>query len=541
MTMKRFLWSAGSTAVALALLGCMRAATASSADGTSAQRAAQVPRLIVFITVDQLRGDMLDRYSKDLRYGYARLMKGGAWFVNGYQDHANTETAPGHASTMSGRFPRGTGIFSNATGVNTRDYPMIEVRQPQPGASPDRFVGTTLFDWLKASNSAARALSVSRKDRGAILPIGKSRTDVYWYAPEGAFTTSTYYRDSLPGWVRAFNARRIPQSYAGKQWALSRDPKTYTEPDTVAEENNGRSYFPFQISDDTARATAQLAGTPVLDSITALFALEGVNRMGLGTGPHTDLLAVSFSSTDGVGHAYGPDSREAHENEIRLDETLGWFLDSLFALRGERNILIALTADHGVQPIPALARRRGEATGNQGLIVSLAPVVASIRAGLAAAGADTMAFVYEGELVAVNREALGAAKLNPDSILDAFKRGALAVPGVARVDRLRDMYRANHTSDPIARRWAHQVLEDAPYDLVITLTRYSYWYRATATHGSPYDQDAHVPIIFYGPQVKPGRYTQFARTVDMAPTLARIAGVPPTEKLDGVPLTQAIR
>jgi predicted AlkP superfamily pyrophosphatase or phosphodiesterase len=539
--MKRFLWSAGSSVAVLALFGCMRAATAASTTGTPPQQSAQAPRLVVFITVDQLRGDMLDRYSKDLRYGYARLMKGGAWFVNGYQDHANTETAPGHASTMSGRFPRSTGIFSNATGVNTRDYPMIEVRQPQPGASPDRFVGTTLFDWIKAKTPATRALSVSRKDRGAILPIGKAKADVYWYAPEGAFTTSTYYRDSLPGWVRAFNARRLPHSYAGKQWALSRDAATYTEPDTVAEENGGRSFFPFQISPDTARATGQLAGTPAIDSITALFALEGVKSMGLGTGPQTDVLAVSFSATDAVGHTYGPDSREAHENEIRLDETLGWFLDSLFALRGEQNILIALTADHGVQPIPELARRRGEATGNQGLIVSLAPVVASIRAGLAAVGVDTMAFVYEGELAAVNREALSAAKLNPDSVLDAFKRGALAVPGVARVDRLRDMYRANHTRDPIARRWAHQVLENAPYDLVITLTRYSYWYRATATHGSPYDQDAHVPIMFYGSQVKPGRYTTFARTVDMAPTLARIIGVTPTEKLDGVPLTQAIR
>ena len=539
--MKRFVWSVGSSAAVLALFGCMRAATAASTTAALPPQSVQPPRLVVFITVDQLRGDMLDRYSKDLRYGYARLMKGGAWFVNGYQDHANTETAPGHASVLSGRFPRSTGIFSNSAGVNTGDYPMIAVRQPQPGASPDRFIGTTLFDWLRAKNPATRALSVSRKDRGAILPIGKSKTDVYWYAPEGSFTTSTYYRDTLPAWVSEFNARRIPHSYAGKQWTLSRDPKTYVEPDTVAEENNGRSYFPFQISPDTARATGQLAGVPAIDSITALFALEGAKRLGLGTGPQTDILAVSFSATDAVGHAYGPDSREMHENEIRLDETIGWFLDSLFALRGEQNILIALTGDHGVQPIPELARRRGEATGNQGLIVSLAPVVASLRAGLAAAGADTMAFVYDGELVAVKRETLRAARIDPDSILDAFKRAALGVPGVARVDRVRDVYRANHARDPIARRWSHQVLEDAPVDFVITLTRYSYWYRATATHGSPYDQDAHVPIIFYGPQIKPGRYMPFARTVDIAPTLARIVGVQPTEKLDGVPLTQAIR
>lgn len=538
--MKHTLWSVGPSIAVLGVLGCMRAATAASTPGVEAQQSAVPPKLVVFITIDQLRGDMLDRYSKDLRFGYARLMK-GAWFVNGYQDHANTETAPGHASTLSGRFPRSTGIFSNSAGVNTPDYPMIAVRQPQPGASPHRFIGTTLFDWIRAKTPASRALSVSRKDRGAILPIGKSKSDVYWYAPEGSFTTSTYYRDTLPPWVTEFNARRIPHSYAGRQWTLSRDPSTYTQPDSVPEENGGRSVFPFQLSPDTVRATGQVAGMPAMDSITALFALQGVRSMGLGAGPHTDILAVSFSATDAVGHAYGPDSREAHENEIRLDETLGWFLDSLFAMRGEQNIIVALTADHGVQPIPELARRRGEATGNQGLVVSLVPVVASVRAGLASVGVDTMAFVHDGELVAVNREILRASKLNADSILESFKRSALAVPGVARVDRVRDIYRANHARDPVARRWAHQVLETAPIDLVITLTRYSYWYRATATHGSPYDQDAHVPIIFYGAGIKPGRYTTFARTVDMAPTLARILGVTPAEQLDGVPLTQAIR
>jgi predicted AlkP superfamily pyrophosphatase or phosphodiesterase len=526
-------------AALLASLGCMRA-TATLDGAPTTQSATAAPKLVVFITVDQLRGDMLQRYSRDLRHGYARLMR-GAWFVNGFQDHANTETAPGHASTLSGRFPRSTGIFSNSAGVNTRDYPMIGVRQTQPGASPDRFIGSTLFDWMKAKDPTTRVLSVSRKDRGAILPIGKSKSDVYWYAPEGSFTTSTYYRDTLPTWVTEFNARRLPHRYAGKQWTLSRDPSTYSEPDTVTEENNGRSYFPYQISADTARATGVVTNMPAIDSITALFALEGVRRMELGAGTRTDLLAVSFSATDAVGHLYGPDSREAHENEIRLDETLGWFLDSLFAMRGEQNVLIALTGDHGVQPIPALARRRGEATGNQGLIVSLASLDTAMKTSLVAAGVDPNAFVYEGELASVNRDLLRAAKLNPDSILDVFRREALKVPGVARVDRLRDMYRADFATDPIARRWAHQVAETAPVDLVITLTRYSYWYRATATHGSPYDQDAHVPIIFSGPWVKPGRYTEFARTVDMAPTLAQMIGVRPTERLDGVVLMNAVR
>ena len=514
----------------------------------SAQQPSAAPRLLVFITVDQLRGDMLDRYSKDLSRGYATLMR-GAWFVNGFQDHAITETAPGHASTMSGRFPRSTGIIENAAGVNDPQYPVIGAPR-EPGASPRRFQGSTLFDWLAAKDNRTRALSVSRKDRGAILPIGRAKQHVYWYSTTtGLITTSTYYRDTLPSWVKAFNARRIPQSYAGKQWALSHPSSFYSEPDTVAEENNGRSYFPIQLPEmsDSVRLTSNFTGTPASDSLTALFALEGVRQLELGMGPETDILAVSFSTTDAVGHTYGPDSREAHENEIRLDETIGWFMDSLFAMRNRNTILFAVTGDHGVSPIPALARRLGLATDDQGVVVpAIGEVIAETRAGIAAAGGDSSAFMFDAPLVGIDRARLGGAgptrgtPLKADSILDAFRREALRVRGIARVDYMRDIRKADFAADPIARRWNNHVGNNPVVDLVITLTRYSYWYRATATHGSPYDQDASVPIIFYGPWAKPGRYTEFARTVDMAPTLAQMLRVKPTEKLDGVVLMNAI-
>ena len=128
-----------------------------------------------------------------------------------------------------------------------------------------------------------------------------------------------------------------------------------------------------------------------------------------------------------------------------------------------------------------------------------------------------------------------------DHDLRVFRTEALAVPGVARVDWIKDLRRANHQRDPIARRWSHHVPVTSDVEMVITLTPYSYWYRSVATHGSPYDLDAHVPIMFYGAPFKPGRYTQFARTVDMGPTLAKVVGVTPTEKLDGVVLTPALK
>jgi len=160
------------------------------------------PRLVVVITVDQLRPDYLERYRPQLKGGFAMLLKEGAFFSDAYQDHAVTETAPGHSTILSGRWPAHTGITRNIAGVQDPAARLIGVNGP--GASPTRFRGSEFFDWLKAADPGARALSISGKDRGAILPIGRAKEQVYWYVG-GYFTTSRYYADSLPTWVRALN------------------------------------------------------------------------------------------------------------------------------------------------------------------------------------------------------------------------------------------------------------------------------------------------------------------------------------------------
>src|SRR5712664_4536254 len=175
------------------------------------------PRLIVVITVDQLRPDYLDRYRPQLKGGFATLLRTGATFDSAYQDHAVAETAPGHSTILSGRWPAHTGIVRNTEGVQDSTAPLLGARDP--GASPRRFRGTALFDWLKTTDPNARALSVSRKDRGAILTVGQAKEQVYWYAA-GLFTTSSYYADSLPSWVQAFNAQRLPFKAAGWKWTL---------------------------------------------------------------------------------------------------------------------------------------------------------------------------------------------------------------------------------------------------------------------------------------------------------------------------------
>src|SRR5438067_1081989 len=222
------------------------------------------PKLVVVITVDQLRPDYLNRWKTQLTDGLAQLMTEGAVFTEGYQDHAITETAPGHSTILSGLWPAHTGIIRNAQGVQDSEAPLIGTSGP--GASPRRFRGTTLFDWLKASDPSARALSVSRKDRGAILPLGQSKQQVFWYQ-SGLFTTSRYYADTLPSWVQAFNARRLPFKAANTTWALLLPDSAYKETDNEVWENGGTNVvFPHRLPADSVLAAAAVAGVPAMDS-----------------------------------------------------------------------------------------------------------------------------------------------------------------------------------------------------------------------------------------------------------------------------------
>ncbi|MGH7615670.1 MAG: alkaline phosphatase family protein, partial [Gemmatimonadaceae bacterium] len=459
-------------------------------------------------------------------------------YTDAQQDHSITETAPGHSVTMSGRFPAHTGIIANAYGVGDAEFPLVG--GGGPGASPVRFRGTTLTDWIRSKDPRSRALSISRKDRGAILPIGRSKQSVFWYATDGRFTTSAYYADSLPTWLNRFNAKKIPQSYAGKVWDLLLPANRYPEPDDVPQENfGGASTMPHGFPEDPVQAARLFTEFPAMDSLIAQCALSGVTGMDLGRGPQTDILAISFSTTDAVGHRFGPDSRELHDQIVRLDRYFGLFVDSLYKLRDSSRIAFALTADHGVAPYPELRAAREHKKAQR---VDVYPLMDEVHARLQAARVDTNAIVLDEGMLTLDRPALANGGLSHDSVLHAIAVNLRKIDGIGRVDLVRDLPRADTTRDAVARRWLHMLPSDSRAELVMSLAPYAYYAGVEmATHGTPNDYDSHVPEIFYGPWFIAGHYRQRSTVADMAPTLAAIAEVVPTEPIDGRAHLDAIR
>jgi len=508
------------------------------------------PTLVVVITVDQLRPDYLAQWRPQLTDGFARLLRSGAVFDSAFQDHAISETAVGHAVLLAGRHPSSTGIVMNELGVQDSTAPLVA--GIGTGASPVRFRGTVLMDWLKAASPQARGLSVSRKDRAAILPMGRTREEVYWDG-RGVMTTSTHYARDLPPWVRAFNARRIPQHAAGSAWELLLPARAYAEPDSQPWENGGEDVvFPHAWRADSTTGVAAFLRSPAVDAYTLAFALEGVNTLGLGRGPAIDLLAISLSATDYIGHAYGPGSREMHDQIVRLDRALGAFLDSLFRLRDSSAVVIALTADHGVTPPLEYSRAvNGLDVGGLELNTFGRAMDSALtqRFGPAAGPPGPWASSEKG-LVLIRRRALTARGVNVDSLVALWRAAAGWSPWVARIDTRATLAAADTARDAVARRWRHLLPPDWEAELMITLRPGCLWLpywttspwsaRVVADHGQPSDDDTHVPLVLWGTGVRAGRISGRVGIVDLAPTLARLAGVRPLEPLDGRVLAEAL-
>ncbi len=495
--------------------------------------------LIVLVVVDQMRADYLARFARQWTGGFSRIYRSGTVFEHGAQDHAATETAPGHATLLSGRYPAHTGIVLNSRGVQDADAPLAG-RSSAEGASPRRFRGTTLVDWMLARDPDTRVLSVSRKDRGAIFPIGRAKVPVYWF-DAGAFTTSRYYADSLPAWVQAFNQRgsvdRLAQG--DPTWSLLLPDSAYAEPDSEPFENGGADYaFPHRFPTARAAAVAQIARFPWMDSLTLAFALEGVRALGLGRRTGPDLLSMSLSTTDAVGHAFGPDSRELHDQLLHVDRWLGQFLDSLTHLIGNDHVLLVLTGDHGVTPIPeynVTVRHRPGGRVWLGWVARSAGLALRERLG------RDFGLDFDSGLLSADVASLQASGIDVDSLAQALASEAGRLPGVARVYTPRTLARAPR-SDRSAELWRRLLPADYGW-LFCAVTAEGYVWsggQLGAEHSSANREDIEVPIAFLGPGIPARLVERPASTVDIAPTLAALLGLSLAEPVDGRVLREVV-
>lgn len=493
--------------------------------------------LVVLIAVDQMRADYLSRFASQWTGGFARIYRGGTVFEHGEQDHAATETAPGHSTMLSGRYPTHTGVALNALGVQDRESPALGAKDTI-GASPRRFRGTTLYDWMLAKDPEARVLSVSRKDRAAIFPIGRARGAVYWLYG-GGFTTSRYYADTLPSWVVDFNARHGVEHLAGITWNLLLPDSAYAEPDSFAFENGGSDFtFPHRIAGTPGAAARSLNQSPWIDSLTLAFALEGVRTMQLGARGRPDLLSISLSTTDAIGHAFGPDSREIHDHLLHVDRWLGQFLDSLAHLVPAASTVLALTGDHGVSSLPEYAVLvRHERAGR----VSLRGVARSARIALERRWQTPFTLDADGGLLVADVEALRARGVDVDSLATALASEAARLPGVAQVYTPKMLAQAP-SSDRHAVLWRRLLPSDFGW-LICAATVPGYVWSGgglDAEHGSANPDDIAVPIAFYGAGIHAQHIARPASTVDIGPTLAALISVAPTEPVDGHVLEEVL-
>lgn len=492
------------------------------------------PRLVVLISVDQLRADLVERYAPAFSGGFKRLLDQGFRFTQASHAHANTETAVGHATLSTGVFPSRSGIVANnwslkdgagwqdMYAVEDLDSPIVGVPD-MPGRSPRNLLRGGLADWVLQADPEARVASISGKDRAAITLAGKTRAQVYWLAPSvGRFVTSTYYRDAYPDWVEQFNQDVLPGLLADTVWSdeVPQSMRHLARDDAAPYESDGvHTTFPHLASQETTpeRRVAWLLAKPFSDRAVSHFALEAIDQLELGQRGHLDMLALSFSSTDYVGHAFGPMSQEQLDNLVRLDHELGTLFEYLDEHVGRGRWVAALSADHGVLTMPEYLLATGEGAER----IDARQRVGALRKAVEDAGAagGDPSEVARRLARLVEERGLVAAAYTEDDLTLTQAPDSFAV-------LFRNSYYPGRAGGYLSAYGVE--IRFGYHDLVSG--------RTGTSHGTPYWNDRHVPFMLLGADVRPGQADGAVYTVDVAPTLAALVGVPVPDDLDGKPV-----
>ncbi|PIQ22041.1 MAG: alkaline phosphatase family protein [Cytophagales bacterium CG18_big_fil_WC_8_21_14_2_50_42_9] len=518
------------------------------------------PKLVVGIVVDQMRYDYLyrywDKYGND---GFKRLIQDGFSYENAHYNYVPTYTGPGHASIYTGTTPAIHGIIGNnwydrATGKDvycTDDKTVQSVGSTSVWGkmSPANLITTTITDQLRlATNMQSKVIGVCIKDRGSILPAGHAANAAYWYdGTNGAWITSTYYLQELPQWVQEFNNRKLPDKYLSQPWTTLLPLAQYTEStsDDNAFENKfsaeQRPVFPHDLPKLKGNSWDIIRSTPFGNTLTKDFAMAAVRAENLGKGTNTDFLALSFSSTDYVGHQFGPNSIEAEDTYLRLDKDLGEFLKFLDAYVGKNDYLVFLSADHGAAHAPAYANSVKLPVGT----LSGKVIQDSLETFLSKQyGTGNWVTTYMNYQVYLNHALIESKKINMAEMQEKVANYLLRFDGVLKTTTTADLNKMQpeYGLEGLMQRG---YLRRRSGDVLVTLL--PGWFEGNngkeskgTTHGTAFAYDTHVPILWYGWQVKKGASAERVSITDIAPTLAQWLHIMEPNGTTGHPLRQVL-
>jgi predicted AlkP superfamily pyrophosphatase or phosphodiesterase len=515
------------TGVVLLLAAASLAAQTAAPKPPVPARAAK-PKLVLLVVVDQFRSDYLTRFRPQYSAGLARLLERGAVFTNNFLEHVPTVTGVGHSVTLSGAMPSVSGIAANewfdreagkqVTCVTDDSTELLGGGPNRKGASPWRLLVSTVGDEMKmASRGRTRVYGISLKDRAAILPGGRMADGAFWFDPgTGNFVSSTYYFPELPAWAREFNGSRAVDRFLGQEWVPFR--KLPAAP--------GKAYYDG------------LERTPWGNDIVTMLAERAIESAKLGQGEATDLLAVSFSSNDRVGHSAGPDSDEVRDLAVETDRTLGRFFQFVDSKVGLDKTLVVFTADHGVPALPEFAAK-GRLPGGRLQEKSVAEVIEKTLA--ARYGEGKWMIGPWGASPFLNYELIRQKGLDLAEVEETAAVAVRRMPHIARVYTGEQIRTGQFAQDLVGRRVANGYNLQRSPDLVILPEPHWMFASSGTTHGSPFAYDAQVPLIFMGPAVKPGLYHRRTMSPDIAPTLATILGVATPSGAEGRALEEIIR
>ncbi|TAD86332.1 MAG: alkaline phosphatase family protein [Bacteroidetes bacterium] len=510
------------------------------------------PKLVVGLVVDQMRWDFLYRYyNKYGAGGFRRLLDQGFSAENTMIPYALTVTAAGHACVYTGSVPALNGIvgnewYSRALGrdvycVEDEGVTIIGGSARSEPMSPRNLWATTITDQLRlATNFKSKVVGISIKDRGSILPAGHFGS-AYWYADNGNWVTSSYYGSQLPEWVSNFNGKKYADSFYAKEWTLKNPLSSYTDSDKDSSLYEGKfayegaPVFPHKTSNYIGVNYGFIRGTPYGNSLTLKFAEAALVAEKLGKGEQTDFLAVSCSSTDYVGHMFGPNSVETEDTYLRLDAELADFFNALDKQVGKGQWTIFLTADHGVAHVPRFLKNNG--LNVAALPSSSAALQASLESKFQVKNLISSTSNYQ---IYLNRRRIDSAKLSITDIKQHLIDRLNADSNVLMAFDAEEISAVNLPTE-VKERFLKGFNQKLSGDIQIVLKPgFFNGYQTGTTHGTWNPYDAHIPFVMMGWGVKPGRLYRETYMTDIAPTIAALLHIQMPDACIGKPVPEAL-